>query len=122
MSYAMRCSKCRGRNTMKRLPEQYKKTPVCKHCKCCNRYYLDKARQYRNDYCSCEGYHWTHRVKSPYCIHNPEYEIRVRTGRYGEALEDVLADIARREKEEVETKNRTETQDSDAPAVDHENG
>jgi hypothetical protein len=110
MSFAMRCMKCRGRNTMRRQPTEYKKTPTCKHCKSCNRFYLDKARQYRKDYCSCEGYHFTHRHGTTFCIHNPGYEINVRTVRYGEALEDVLADIARREKEEMENKTNGVTE------------
>lgn len=106
MSWAMRCSACRGRNTMRKKPEHYKKTPVCKHCGKCNRFYLDKARQYRNDICRDESCcHYPHRYASTLCIYHPQHEIIVRTGRYGEALEDVLADIARREKEEMENKN-----------------
>ncbi len=101
MSYAYRCSKCRGRNTMKHRYDWYKRTPVCKHCKACNRYYLDKARQYRNDYCSCEGYHYKHRIKSACCIHHPDYELHVRVGRYGEDSAVVIAEIAARSKETV---------------------
>ena len=101
MSYAYRCSKCRGRNTLKHPLEWYVRAKKCRHCGWF-RFYVDKARQFRNDYCTCAGYHHTHRKGSLMCEHHPNYEINVRTGRYGEALADVLADIARRTKEEKE--------------------
>jgi hypothetical protein len=136
MSWAYRCNKCRGRNTIKHKYEWYKKAPSCRHCGHAEFippegsikkavigpvFYLDKARQYRKDICrdtSC--CHYPHRYASTLCIHHPQHEIIVRTGRYGEALEDVLADIARREKEEIEAKNGNEAQDAAAPEVDPE--
>lgn len=93
MSVAYRCMKCRGRNTLPRPLEHYIRTPKCKHCGWF-RFYLDKARQYRKDYCSCEGYHYTHRIKSKFCVHHPEYEFNVRTMRYGEDPEDVRIEMA----------------------------
>ncbi|MBV8060505.1 MAG: hypothetical protein JO253_03125 [Alphaproteobacteria bacterium] len=60
------------------------------------------------------GYHFTHRIKSPYCIHNPEYEVRVRCGRYGELEADVRDDIARREKEESIELEKNNTTQADA--------
>ena len=129
MSWAYRCKRCRGRNTLKHKYEWYKRAPKCKHCSHSEFipppgsdkkpvigpvFYLDKARQYRTDFCVCEGYHFTHRVKSPYCIHNPEYEVRVRCGRYGELEADVRADIARREKEESIELEKNNTAQADA--------
>jgi ribosomal protein L37E len=93
--------KCRGRNTLRRRIDDYLRVPKCRHCGH-NTFYLDKARQYRTDYCSCEGYHHTHRIRSPFCIHNARYEFNVRTRRYGEDPVDVQIDIA-----------------FDAPATDH---
>jgi DNA-directed RNA polymerase subunit RPC12/RpoP len=93
VSWAYRCMKCRGRNTLPRQVEDYRRAPKCRHCGH-KSFYLDKARQYRRDYCSCEGYHHTHRAKSPFCIENPNYELNVRVRRYGEDLLDVQIDIA----------------------------
>jgi|GEM_PF-2773624 len=93
MSYAYRCMRCRGRNTLRHALEWYVRAPKCKHCKH-DRFYLDKARQYRTDYCSCEGYHYTHRRCSTYCIHRPDYERNVRIGRYGEDPLEVDLDMA----------------------------
>ncbi len=72
--------------------ERYVRTPKCKHCGHF-RYYLDKGRQYRTDYCSCGGYHHKHRQGSKFCESNPDYEFNVRTMRYGEDPEEVRFDI-----------------------------
>lgn len=96
MSWAYRCMKCRGRNVFRQKVEWYIRAKKCRHCGH-GRFYLDRARQYRKDYCSCEGYHYRHREGSTYCIHNPNYQVNVRVGRYGEKLEDVLEDIMLKE-------------------------
>lgn len=93
MSVAYRCMKCRGRNTLRRPLHDYLRVPKCRHCGH-KSFYLDRARQYRNDYCRCEGYHYTHRAKSKFCTVNPNYELNVRVLRYGEDLTDVQIDIA----------------------------
>lgn len=95
MSWAYRCMKCRGRNTLKSEITGYF-GPECRHCGH-NRFYLDRRRQWRTDYCNCEGYHYKHRAGSGCCELSPNYEVNVRVGRYGEKLEDVLEDIALRE-------------------------
>jgi DNA-directed RNA polymerase subunit RPC12/RpoP len=93
VSYAYRCMKCRGRNTLKHELEWYKRTPKCKHCGHF-RFYLDKARQYRTDICRCSGYHYTHRTGSKFCEFNSNQELMIRVDRYGEKVEDVLLDMA----------------------------
>jgi hypothetical protein len=93
MSFAYRCNKCRGRNTIARRIDDYIRIPKCRHCGH-KGFYLDKDRQYRGDYCSCEGYHYTHRKKSKFCIHHPDYQLNVRTERYGEDRLDVQLEIA----------------------------
>lgn len=92
MTWKYRCSRCRGRNVFSRKLDGWS-VPACRHCGH-DKFYLDRARQFRNDYCSCtENYHYTHRKGSPMCIHHPDYQVNVRTRRYGEKLEDVLEDI-----------------------------
>lgn len=96
MSWAYRCMRCRGRNTLAHKFEWYKRTPTCRHCGHF-RMYPDRERQYRKDICrdsSC--CHYPHRIGSTVCIHHPQHEIIVRTGRGGELLSYVLEDIARR--------------------------
>lgn len=89
--------KCRGRNVFVRQIEDYLRPKKCRHCGH-SRFYLDRRRQWRTDYCTCtDGYHYTHRIGSTFCIHNPDFQINVRVHRYGEKLEDVLEDIALRE-------------------------
>lgn len=78
---------------MPRQLETYVRTKRCKHCGH-DRFYLDKSRQYRTDYCSCEGYHYRHRAKSTFCVENPQYEFNVRVGRFGEDPADVQMEIA----------------------------
>ena len=96
MGWAYRCNRCRTRNTFRKKLEEYVRPKKCKECGH-DRFYYDRERNHRSDYCSCEGYHWTHRRGTTYCIHNPLYQVNVRVGRYGEKLEDVLEDIALRE-------------------------
>lgn len=60
---------------------------------------MDKERQrraggYRDDYCNCEGYHYTHRKGSVFCIHHPAYQFNVRVYRFKEDPVDVGIDIA----------------------------
>jgi Zn ribbon nucleic-acid-binding protein len=93
MGYAYRCSKCRTRNTFARRLEDYIRTKVCKSCGH-KRFYWDKERNKRRDYCTCEGYHFKHRIRSLFCVHNPNYELNVRVLRYGEEPEEVMLDIA----------------------------
>ena len=89
--------KCRGRNVFRHPVEWYIRAKKCQHCGH-GRFYLDRARQYRDDYCSCsENYHYTHRKGSTYCIHNPNYEVNVRVGRYGESRDAVLEEIKQRD-------------------------
>ena len=92
MTFKYRCSKCRGRNCFKHLLDWYLRKRRCRHCGH-DRFYLDRARQFRDDYCTCSGYHYTHRKGSTFCEHHPNYQVNVRVGRYGEKLEDVLEDI-----------------------------
>lgn len=96
MTWKYRCMACRGRNVFRQKVEWYVRPRQCRHCGH-ESFYLDRARQFRKDYCSCEGYHYTHRQGSTYCIHNPNYQVNVRVGRYGEKREDVLEDMALRE-------------------------
>jgi hypothetical protein len=93
VSFAYRCNKCRGRNPLRSPLFKCWPEPKCKHCGH-DKFYLDKARQYRNDYCTCEGYHWKHRTGSKFCIENPNYELNVRTERYGEDRAEVQLEIA----------------------------
>lgn len=98
MSYQYRCSRCRGRNVLPRALEDYKRAPKCRHCQYTH-FYVDKGRVNRKDFCRCSGYHYTHRIKSPFCEHNPNYEFLVRTLRYREDPATVIADISRRGEE-----------------------
>lgn len=107
MSWAYRCMKCRGRNTWKHPWEWYKRTKKCRHCGHF-RFYLDKARQYRTDYCCCAGYHHTHRSGSKFCEMNPQHELMVRTERYGEAVADVALDMAWEGRGATKVKNKDE--------------
>lgn len=97
-TWKYRCSKCRGRNVFERKLDGWM-APACKHCGH-DKFYLDRARQFRRDYCDCshtDGYHYRHREGSPFCIHNPEFQVNARTRKHDEKLEDVLEDIALRE-------------------------
>jgi hypothetical protein len=96
MTWKYRCSKCRGRNVFATKIDPWSKD-VCRHCGY-NKFYLDRRRQWRTDYCDCssEMYHYRHRIGSPYCQHNPNYELNVRVGKYGEDKYAVLAEIAER--------------------------
>jgi hypothetical protein len=93
MSFYYRCMKCRTRNTFKRPLEHYKRQKKCRACDHW-RFYVDKERQHRTDYCQCEGYHFSHRKGSPYCTANPNYEFNVRVRRFGENPVDVVLDIS----------------------------
>lgn len=97
MTWKYRCMLCRGRNVFIRPLDDYLRKKKCRHCGH-DRFYLDRRRQWRTDYCSCDGYHYTHRIGSTYCMHNPNYEVNIRVGRYGEDLQEVLLEIALREK------------------------
>lgn len=92
MRYHYRCSKCQARTVFKHMLDWYIKPKKCKSCRYI-RFYIDNGRQRREDYCLCEGYHYTHRRKSKYCVFNPQYEVNVRVMRYGEDLAAVLEDI-----------------------------
>lgn len=95
-----RCLKCRGRNKKKKPIDHYVRVQKCRHCGHAG-FYLDKERQNRKDICRDEACcHYPHRYRSSLCLHHPQAEIIIRTGRYGEPLADVLADIARRKAEE----------------------
>lgn len=97
MTWKYRCSKCRGRNVFKQKIDGWSKES-CRHCQH-DSFYLDRARQFRNDYCDCThwcGYHFRHRKGSPRCVHHPQFQINARVFS-GEKLEDVLEDIALRE-------------------------
>jgi hypothetical protein len=99
MSFAYRCMSCRGRNTLRQPIDHYLRPPKCRHCSWvekpgAKRFYVDKLRQFRTDYCSCEGYHYRHRAGSKFCTSNPQYEFNVRTARYQEDPEEVRFDIA----------------------------
>lgn len=91
MTWKYRCMKCRGRNVFKQKLDGWS-VEACRHCGH-DKFYVDRRRQWRTDYCRCEGYHHTHRIGSTYCEHNPRFEVNVRVDRYGERLEDVLIDI-----------------------------
>ena len=96
MTWKYRCSRCRGRNVFKQKLDGWS-DEKCHHCQYA-RFYFDRARQYRDDYCSCShafGYHYTHRRGSPRCVHHPDFELNARVFS-GESLEHVLEDIALR--------------------------
>lgn len=100
MSYYYKCSRCRGRNVFKQKVGFNKKIERCRHCQYGN-FYVDKRMQYRDDYCiDTACVHYKHRFRSSVCIHHPDAELIIRTTRYGENREDVLADIARKKSEE----------------------
>lgn len=88
MSY--RCSKCRGRNRLRRKPEEYKRLPPCARCgskmtayplgRNQPHYVLDRYRIYRErgpkvtcvpGRSGCNGYHFPHRRGSRWCVDNP---------------------------------------------------
>lgn len=91
MRVPYRCSSCRTRNLFPRRIETYVRLKKCRACGH-TRFYLDRGRLYRNDYCACEGYHHKHRIRSTFCIHNPQYEANVRIRRLGEHPHDVALD------------------------------
>ena len=95
MAYVYRCSKCRTRNTFRHALEWYIRP---KRCRCCGHkaFYVDKERVRRKP-CYCEGYHYPHRPGTTFCVVNPQYQVNVRTMRYGEKLGDVLLDMYLRE-------------------------
>ena len=90
----VRCSKCRGRQTLARKPEQYIRLPRCRHCgrkmaadpvrPTDPHYYVDRYRTAiergrgmltRGQLCypgrgGCHGYSFPHRRGSGYCAHN----------------------------------------------------
>jgi hypothetical protein len=76
--------------------EWYIRPKACKHCGY-KRFYLDKERTRKRVTCVCEGYHYPHRPGSMFCVTHPDYQVNVRTLRYGEKLEDVLEDIRQKE-------------------------
>ena len=93
MGFPYRCMKCRALNTLNRRIADYIRVPKCKRCGH-RKFYIDKQKWYRTDYCRCEDYHYTHRIKSPFCIHHPNYEYNVRVRRYGEDPAAVNFDLA----------------------------
>lgn len=87
----------------------------CKHCGY-DKFYLDRRRQWRSDYCDCSGYHYRHRIGSTYCEHNPKYELNVRVHRYGEDRDAVLLDIAEKMLDAaMEEALKLEPKDEDCP-------
>lgn len=77
MTYRYRCTRdgCRKRVSLRRLKEQYIRTPKCPGC---NRDTLhrDTARQResKKNRCWCNGYHFPHRQRSaPWC----DYAVRM---------------------------------------------
>jgi hypothetical protein len=106
MGFPYRCSKCRGRNTLPRALEDYIRVPKCRHC-AHGSFYVDKIRLARRDgheNCRCGGYHHTHRIKSKFCEHHPDYQFNVRTMRYKECPEEVRLDIAFNTEQQPPTK------------------
>lgn len=93
MRMPYRCMLCRTRNTFVRKIETYVRPKKCKSCGH-TRFYIDRWRLHRNDYCRCEGYHYTHRKGSTFCIHHPQQERNVRVERHGEHPLDVFIDQA----------------------------
>lgn len=93
MGWPYRCSKCFARHSLARKLDRYIRPPKCKRCGHAT-LYLDKSRLHRNDYCTCEGLHYTHRIKSRFCIHHPDYQFDVRTKRYGEDPVEVRLELA----------------------------
>lgn len=93
MGFPYRCAKCFARHSLSRRLEDYVRPKKCKACGHTTLYF-DKDRWHRQDYCSCAGLHYTHRIKSRFCIHHPDYEFDVRTKRYGEDPVDVRIEQA----------------------------
>ncbi len=109
MRYAYRCMFCRARNMFIRKIDDYIIPRKCKSCKrvvcvACEKkgmkkcphkkFYWDKSRNKRTDYCNCSGYHYTHRVNSKFCEKNKNVELNIRVERHGEERQDVLMDMA----------------------------
>lgn len=88
-----KCNKCRTRHKFTRPPEWYKVKRKCVSCGH-GRFYEDKYMNTRREGCYCGSTHYPHRFGSNVCSHHPDYEVYVRTKRYGETLSDVLLDIA----------------------------
>lgn len=88
-----KCCVCRTRNIFNHKVEWYK---IKRKCKACGhqRFYVDKERQNRSDYCDCGSTHYRHRYKSNLCSHHPEFEKYERIRRYGEEAVEVVIDIA----------------------------
>lgn len=88
-----KCMKCRTRHVFRHPVEWYK---IKRKCRSCGhwRFYLDKERTNRNDYCTCGTTHYPHRYKSSLCMHHPDYQMIVRTQVYGEERIEVMIDMA----------------------------
>ena len=86
--YIYRCSRCRTRNSFHHPVDWYKIKRKCRDCGY-QKFYKDKERRARQP-CRCSGaYHWgAHRLGSPMCEHNPNYQAN-RALRDGTPLEDV---------------------------------
>lgn len=99
MGYTYRCTRTiagvrhQVQRTFKRPLEQYKRVPKCPECGATWGWWLNKARQNRTDYCTCSGYHWTHRRGSKFCEHSAWAEYHDRVERHGEDPQEVLIDM-----------------------------
>jgi DNA-directed RNA polymerase subunit RPC12/RpoP len=93
MAYIYRCSRCRTRNSFKQPLEDYRRAKKCRACGY-TKFYWDKERNRKADFCTCNGYHFNHRRGSKFCWANPQYEWNVRVLRYKEDPLQVSADIA----------------------------
>lgn len=80
-----RCRACGGRQVKAKHPAEYARRIRCKHCGQFDSLRIDKwadARAWRKYTCYCDGYHFPHRIRSKWCIENPNYpheEVRVLT-------------------------------------------
>jgi predicted nucleic-acid-binding Zn-ribbon protein len=92
MRYYYRCMKCRSRNVFAMPVEMYIRPRKCKSCGHA-RFYADKERTNRQDYCRCDGWHHTHRRGSTYCLYHPQRQLLDRL-RAGESRADIALDLA----------------------------
>ena len=83
-----RCRLCNARIVLSRHPDDYIKP---KKCGCGGTYRIDKwqsSRPWRKLVCNCDGYHFSHRISSPYCRFRKDGSLRVLGDTDFKTLED----------------------------------
>lgn len=71
-----RCRQCGARQVKAKHPDEYTRRIRCKRCGAFDSLRIDQwadRRGWRSQTCYCDGYHFPHRIRSTWCIHNPHY-------------------------------------------------